>query len=155
MSGVICSATSIPRVDIESYNVLVIEVLPGPVWGASAVLELWWYLQALFSWASASITRSHPLVWFWDPTIFWVICFPVWKYIFERFFPSLLVWWTWLVKFQILSTINCSLYTMNSGPVILSKSQPAKNRNLSRIISNLSRLKTKNPVLVYPVIFPV
>ena len=36
-----------PRVDIESYNVLVIEVLPGPVWGVSSVLEMW-YLQTPF-----------------------------------------------------------------------------------------------------------
>jgi hypothetical protein len=43
-----------------------------------------------------------------------------------------------------------------SRPVILGISQPAKNRNLSRLISNLSRLKKQSyPVLVYPVIFPV
>jgi hypothetical protein len=38
--------------------------------------------------------------------------------------------------------------------VISGKSQQDKNRNLSRLISNLSRLKIKNPVLVSPVIFP-
>jgi hypothetical protein len=40
--------------------------------------------------------------------------------------------------------------------VITRKSRPANNRNVSRLISNLSRLKKKvYPVLVYPVIFPI
>jgi hypothetical protein len=41
------------------------------------------------------------------------------------------------------------------SPVILGKSQVVKNRNLSRLISNLNRLKKKYPVLVYTVIFLV
>ena len=40
--------------------------------------------------------------------------------------------------------------------VFIGKSHQAKNRNLSRLISNLNRLKKYNYlVLVYPVIFPV
>jgi hypothetical protein len=39
--------------------------------------------------------------------------------------------------------------------IVIGKSQPAKNRNLSRLISKLSRLEKKITVLVYPVIFPV
>ncbi len=40
-------------------------------------------------------------------------------------------------------------------PFVVGKSQLAKNRNLSRVISNLSRPKKKLPSLVYPVTFPV
>jgi hypothetical protein len=46
------------------------------------------------------------------------------------------------MKVQVVQTM--------SRIVILGKSQPAKNRNLSRLISNLSRLKNKYPELVTP-----